>query len=296
MHATVTVLAEGLGHPEGPDVLPDGRVILANTYASEVSVWEPGADRATTYAYTGGGPNAVVRGSDGCLYLTNCPTVGKWVAPDPRPPSILRVTPSGAVEEVCTEVDGVPLLAPNDLAFGADRRLYFTDSGEWDPVNKPDPGRVYALARDGTAEVFADLGPTYPNGVAGEADGAIVWVESFYRRVRRKRPGGKVEDVCTLPEGHIPDGLKVDVEGNLWIAAFSSGAVDIVAPDGRLVDSLETGGSVPLNCVFGPAGELYVCDFGTADTSGSAPMCGRLLRFDVGVPGLPLFRGSVEPR
>ena len=40
MKRPVEVLAEGLGHPEGPDVLPDGRVVFANTYASELGVWE----------------------------------------------------------------------------------------------------------------------------------------------------------------------------------------------------------------------------------------------------------------
>ena len=39
-HAESRCVAEGLGHPEGPDVLPDGRVVFANTYASELGVWE----------------------------------------------------------------------------------------------------------------------------------------------------------------------------------------------------------------------------------------------------------------
>ena len=43
MKKPMTVLAEGLGHPEGPYVLPDGRVVFANTYLSEIAVWEPGA-------------------------------------------------------------------------------------------------------------------------------------------------------------------------------------------------------------------------------------------------------------
>ena len=39
--AQLEVLVEGLGHPEGPDVLPDGRVIYVETYASEIGVWDP---------------------------------------------------------------------------------------------------------------------------------------------------------------------------------------------------------------------------------------------------------------
>lgn len=81
MKRPVEVLAEGLGHPEGPDVLPDGRVVFANTYASELGVWEEGKGKST-YAHTGGGPNAAVIGSDGFVYNTQCPTVGGWVAPN----------------------------------------------------------------------------------------------------------------------------------------------------------------------------------------------------------------------
>ncbi len=74
-----------------------------------------------------------------------------------------------------------------------------------------------------------------------------------------------------------------------------AGGVDILAPDGTRKDFLETGG-VPLNCVF-HEGALYVTDFGdiTAVTD-QAPMDGRLWRVDVGVEGMPLFRGAIAAR
>ena len=79
MKKPVTVVAEGLGHPEGPDALPDGRVVYANTYASEVGVWEPGKGQGT-YAHTGGGPNACMLGSDGFVYITQCPSgAARWI-------------------------------------------------------------------------------------------------------------------------------------------------------------------------------------------------------------------------
>ena len=49
---------------------------------------------------------------------------------------------------------------------------------------------------------------------------------------------------------------------------------------------------MPLNCVFGGT-SLFVCDFGTTDTVTRPPMFGRLLRVDVGVDGMPLFRGAI---
>jgi gluconolactonase len=287
---TIEVIAEGLGHPEGPDVLPDGRVVFANTYKSEASVWEAGKG-VSTYAFTGGGPNACMLGTDGYVYITQCPTVGAWTAPERRPPSIQRAAPDGAVEIVATEVDGIRFNAPNDLTFGPDGRLYFTDSGDWDPETKPHPGYIFALEADGSGEVLAELEPVYPNGIVSEPDGSVVWVESYTLMVRRRRPTGTIEDVCRLPDGHVPDGFKIASNGDFWITAFSSGCVDIVSPDGELRDSVQTHG-VPLNCTFDGEGNLYVCDFGTADTSGVS-MGGRLLKIAVGEKGMPLFRGAV---
>ncbi|MFN0152995.1 MAG: SMP-30/gluconolactonase/LRE family protein [Gaiella sp.] len=290
MSTKVEVLVEGLGHPEGPCVLPDGRVVYANTYASEIGVWEEGKG-GSTYAYVGGGPNACMLGSDGWVYSTQCPTVGKWVAPESRPPSIQRSSPDGKVEIVATDADGIRFNAPNDLTFGPDGRLYFTDSGDWDAETKPDPGYIVVLEHDGTAHILEELTPTYPNGIVAEPDGSVVWVESYTRHVIRRRPDGTKSVLCTLPEGHIPDGLKIDTDGNFWITVFGAGGLDVIGHDGSYLRFVETGG-VPLNCAFGGS-TLYVCDFGTTDTSGGAPMGGRLVRFDAGVLGMPLFTGAV---
>jgi gluconolactonase len=287
----VEVLADGLGHPEGPCPLDDGRIVFANSYASEVGVWDP-SGRKSTYAHTGGGPNACMLGSDGCVYVTQCPTVGAWVAPERRPPSIQRVSPTGHVEVVVADVDGVALCAPNDLTFGPDGRLYFTDSGDWDPVNQPDPGYICVVEPDGTGRVIEELPPVYPNGIVAEPDGSIVWVESYTRRVVRRRPDGSSELLHELPEGHVPDGLKIDAEGNFWITTVSSGGVDVIARDGRALDFFGFG-AVPLNCVFHGT-SLVVCDFGTTDTGSAASMMGRLLKIDVGVAGMPLYRGAIS--
>jgi gluconolactonase len=291
MRRPIEIVAEGLGHPEGPDALPDGRIVFANTYASEVGAWEPGVGK-TTYAHTGGGPNACMLGSDGFVYLTQCPTVGAWVAPETRPPSIQRAAPDGTVEIVATEADGMKLNAPNDLTFGSDGRLYFTDSGDWDPVAKPDPGYICVIESDGSCRVLEELEPVYPNGIVAEPDGSIVWVESYTRRVVRRQPDGAKDVIHELAEGHIPDGFKIDADGNFWITTFGSGGVDIIGRDGSHMGFLETGG-VPLNCTFAGT-SLFICDFGTTVTGDATPMFGRLLKVDVGVSGMPLFRGAIS--
>jgi gluconolactonase len=231
-------------------------------------------------------------GTDGYVYVTQCPTVGAWRAPETRPPSIQRAAPDGTVEIIATEADGVPLNAPNDLTFGPDGRLYFTDSGDWDPVGKPHPGYICVLDADGSCHLLEELEPVYPNGIVAEPDGSIVWVESYTRRVVRRSPNGSTDVIHELAEGHIPDGFKIDNEGNFWITTFGSGGLDVIAPDGSYVDFLHTGG-VLLNCTFGGA-SLFVCDFGTTDTGDATPMFGRLLKVDVGVPGMPQFRGAIS--
>jgi gluconolactonase len=220
------------------------------------------------------------------------PTVGEWTAPDPCPPAIQRVSPDGKVEIVSSTADGKKLNAPNDLVFGPDGRLYFTDSGHWDPVVRPHRGYICVIEQDGSSRILEELGPVYPNGIVVEPDGALIWVESYTRRLVRRSSSGQTEVLRTLDEGHVPDGLKIDIDGNFWVTSFSSGGVDVVARDGSYIDFLETGG-VPTNCVFS-GNQLYLCELGPKDVQDPMPMKGRLLRIEVGVFGMPLYYGSIR--
>jgi gluconolactonase len=198
-----------------------------------LSVWTPDGT-VEQYAYTGGGPNATALGADGCVYVTqNGGVVGPWVAEDRRPGSIQRVTTSGEVEIVATEIDGIALRAPNDLAFGPDGRLYFTDpGGSYDPVARPDAGRVFALSPGGKGELIAELESVYPNGIVVERDGSVVWVESYEGSVKRRTTSGEVRELAVLPAGHAPDGLAVADNGSLYVTTTGSGGLDVLAPDG----------------------------------------------------------------
>jgi gluconolactonase len=284
-------LATGLAWPEGPALLPDGRVAFVETYASRISTWSPAGGRRLL-ADTGGGPNAVALGADDCLYLCqNGGVVGPWRAPRQRRPGIERVTLDGAVQTLVTEVEGQPLLAPNDLAFDAAGRLWFTDPGRYDPQARPDGGRVVALAADGSPEVVLDVGAVYPNGIVAEADGAVVWVESYTRAVRRRRLGGEVELVAVLDDGHVPDGLAVAADGSLWVTSVTSGGIDVVDPRGD-VERFVAVGAVPTNCAFAGS-TLYVTDGGRPGEGDAAEACGALWALETGVAGAVPFRGAV---
>lgn len=288
----VEELAGGLGHPEGPDILPDGRIVFVETYRSRLCAWSP--ERGVhLFADCGGGPNACVLGTDGVYITQNGGTVGAWRAETMSPPSIQRASLDGtAVETLVTEVDGSPLQAPNDLTFGADGTLYFTDPGDYDPVGRSQPGRVCALRPDGSCELLEERPRAYTNGIAGEADGSIVWVESYDREVWRLSTDGRSTHLATLDEGHVPDGLKIAASGDLWITAFMAHGIDVLAPDGTHRFFVETGG-VLCNCVF-VGDDIVITDFGdVAEVTGDAPMGGRLTRFSAGTTGMPLFRGAI---
>jgi gluconolactonase len=197
------------------------------------------------------------------------------------------------VETIATEVDGVALRMPNDLAFGPDGRLYFTDPGLWDLDARPDAGRLIALDRDGTGEVVAELDPVYPNGIVVEADGSLVWVESYTRRVCRLRAGGSVELLAELEDPRaIPDGLAVAADGSLYVAVLFAGGLQIVGPDGSDRGKLDVG-AVPSNCTF-RGGSLFVTDGGSElGTRGSLAPVGRLWRAEPATAGLEPFRGRV---
>lgn len=296
-NASVEVLAEDVAHPEGPDFLPDGRLVLVEGYRSRIVTWTR-AEGIRELARVGGKPYAVVVGSDEHLYVTQSGHVsGQWVGEHEAPPSIQKVSPDGSrVEVLCTEIEGIELKRPNDLAFGPDGRLYFTDPGVWGRAKQEDPGYVFVLNPDGTGEVVAERGPVFPNGIAFAADGSLLWSESTEERLARRRADGAVEIVVTLPEGHHAEGFKLDEDGNVWLTAFQAGGIHVVAPDGELLAFHETGG-VPVNCAFRD-GSLYIADFGPLDEryrdASGAYLQGRLLRMDVDVAGRPYHRGAIR--
>ena len=235
MKCPVTTLVEGLGHPEGPDVLPDGRIVMVETYTGKLVAWSSELG-LHDYALCGGGPNACVLGSDGAVYLTqNGGTAGAWKAAVMSAPSIQRAWPDGRCETVVDTDAGMTLQAPNDLTFGPDGRLYFTDPADYDPDN-PGPGRVFAIAPDGTGELLEDVSGSFPTASPSRPMARSCGSTPTVAASTAGACGGRSEPLCQLPDGHIPDGLKVDVEGNLWITAYSGGGIDVVRPDGTIID------------------------------------------------------------
>lgn len=286
------IILTEIGHAEGPVVLEDGRCVFCECYQGRLGVLNTDGSRGI-YAETGGGPNGAVLGLDGVVYVANNGgAVGPFRSADFGPGTIQRVLPNGEVETLLREVGGRQLLMPNDIVFGKDGRLYFTDPGRWDAEERPDDGYIYAFdISTGQSEVIASVGKSYPNGIVGEPDGSIVWVETYTQLVKRRRPSGEIETIHMFSDSQaMPDGLAVAANGDLYVATLSSGGLHVIAANGdnRFID---LGGTELSNCVFqGP--DLFMTDLGSkAGVTDEALYVGRLLSIKDLAPSFDMFRG-----
>jgi gluconolactonase len=268
-----------LGFTEGPVWTSDGRLLV--TSISRGCIYEIGAGAARVAAQTGGGPNGLTEGEGGVLYVAQNGGVfgaGERV-PVPAMPGIQRVA-GGEATYIAEGLD-----APNDLCFGPDGRLYFTDPRGPATGENTRPGRLYAMEIEGAPRLLAE-GPAFINGLAFGPDLRELYVaETFRQRVLLYRlQGGALsepQEFCRTDPG-FPDGLCFDEQGWLYVAATLAHEVQAFDGDGRRVGSYPCGdNSLPTNCCFGgPQGRtLFV-----TDSAG-----GRVLAFDLDVPGLALY-------
>ncbi len=283
-----TLLASGLGFPEGPAVLGDGRIVLCDGNIGELLAYENG--NISTYAHTGGSPWGTVLGADGAIYVTqggNVPGSGDFSAVS----GIQRVHPDGTVELLFSAVAGYQLYGPNDLAFGHDGRLYFTESGSEQDFrfDVRSPGRLFAVDGSGAGEMLLELPGVYPNGIAFDAQQRLYWTESMAHRVRRLENGEPVT-FCQLSDEHVPDGMAFAADGRLFVATTVSGGVTVISPEGAVLTEISLGEHAT-NCIF-DGSALYVTATREPDIEASA-RTGTFWRVETDATGLDLIPGRL---
>jgi len=235
-------LAASIGFTEGPVWLPPGELLVTSVSRGLVyRVPLDGADgTAEVAAETGGGPNGLALGPGGEVFVAqNGNATIQSRSPRPVRPGI-QVIRDGEVEDAV--VTGCS--APNDLVFGPDGLVWFTDPGQPDPcVRTLDPAtRRLERALDGIA---------FPNGLAFGLDPDELYVaDSDSGDILCFRRGGERRVHARLP-GTGPDGIAFDRDGNLYVAAFETDEVVVLDPAGERIAVLPTGDrSRPTNLCF----------------------------------------------
>lgn len=260
---------------EGPAVDAAGNVYAVNfSRQGTVGIVTPAGDARVWLALPGASvPNGLRFGRDGALFVADY--VGH---------TIYRVAP-GSNEPVPFAVEPA-MSQPNDLAILADGTLYASDP-DW----ANNTGRVWRIARNGAVTLAAgELGTA--NGIDVSPDGHTLYVnESVQRTIWAFTiaPDGALSNKRLVKrfEDHGLDGMRSDVDGNLYVTRHGKGTVVKLSPRGAVLREIALPGSKPSNiCFGGPDGRTaYVTEVEH----------GRLLQFRVDRPGLEWQRLHPQP-
>jgi sugar lactone lactonase YvrE len=188
--------------------------------------------------------------------------------------NVLRIDPK--TREVKVFAHEPKMNQPNDLAIAADGTLYASD-----PSWKNGNGQLWRIGTDGkTTLLDGQMGTT--NGVEVSPDGKTLYVnESLQRKIwafEIAADGVKGKRLHAEFPDHGFDGMRCDVDGNLFVTRYGKGTVAVVSPEGKVVREVDVLGKQPSNlCFGGPDGKtVYVTEVEKR----------RLVSFRVERPGL----------
>ena len=178
-----------------------------------------------------------------------------------------KIATDQPVKVLADRYEGKRLNSPNDVVSRRNGDLYFTDPvGLFRsyPRNASDPpkpeldfGGLYRLTTTGKLELLARDIP-FPNGLAFSPDDKRLYVSSSAPRkewmVYDVNPDGGIQngrvflDVTNEPGQNVPDGMKIDQQGNLY--ASGPGGLWVISSDAKHLGTIRVPGGVS-NCAFG---------------------------------------------
>lgn len=277
--AVIEVLAGGYDWTEGPVWVKDGGYLLfSDIPPNQIHRWKQGEGAKlylTPSGYTGTekrggevGSNGLIIDREGHLLLAQHGDrrIARMEAP--------LAAPQPKFTTLADRYDGKRFNSPNDLVQHSNGDIYFTDPAygmekQWDDPKREIPfAGVYRRGRDGQVTLLTrDM--TRPNGLAFSPDERRLYVAqsdaaAAIWRVFDVKADGTLENgrvlfdatSMTKTQKGLPDGLKIDVDGNLF--ATGPGGVFVLTPDGKHLGTIRTGQATS-NCAFGDDGRtLYM--------------------------------------
>lgn len=256
---------------EGP-LWIDGKLFFAEIPSNSIRTWTPGKGVSIFLQPSGykgtapyGGPEPGTNGMTADIH-------GRITVAGHAQRDIFRfesLDPNGTVTVLADTYKGKKLNSPNDLVYKSDGSLYFTDppyglrtQQDNDPDKQLDVNGVYRIPhardqkpgappeRDQLQLLVTDL--ARPNGIAFSPDEKYLYVNStqpkkIWMRYTVK-PDGTLTDAKLLYDATAdhrpggPDGMKVDVEGNIYSAG--PGGVWILSSEGKPLGTIVMPGRV----------------------------------------------------
>jgi gluconolactonase len=265
MDAVMEEVVEGFTWTEGP-VWVEGRLLFADITSNSMRQWQPQKGASIFLqpsgwkelrAYKGPEP-----GSNGMtLDVRGRVTVAGHAQRDVY--RLEKLDPAGPFTILADTYEGKRLNSPNDLVYKSDGTLYFTDPpygleshSDADPEKQLVVNGVYRIK--GALTHAAGAPPEHeklellikdlprPNGIAFSPDEKFLYVDNSqpqktWMRYTVQADGTLAQprllyDATADPRPGNPDGMKVDVEGNIYSAG--PGGVWIFTPEGKPLGTL----------------------------------------------------------
>ena len=251
----IEYLADGYGGAQGPAEGPlwwkeSGYLLFSDIHNNRRMKYQPGAG-ATLFQEPTNRANGLTRDLQGRL-----------IACEHDSRRVTRQELDGSITVVANSFQGRRLNRPNDVVVKSDGCIYFTD-----PWTSPAAPEQWDLTFAGVYRVTPDLGTlslliddfVLPNGLAFSPDESIVYINDTRRghiRAFDLLPNGmlakhtdRVFADLRGPEPGVPDGMKVDVEGNVYCGG--AGGIWVMDKTGKKLGRIVHGAPATTNLAFG---------------------------------------------
>ncbi len=269
--STVTVSAR-VAFLEGPAFDADGLLYFSDLVGNRILTMTP-AGVVSVFRADSGRTNGNTFDARG--RLISCE--GAEQGPGGRRRIVRTEIASGKVEVLTERFEGKRYNAPNDVCVDTKERIWFTDPYYGDDRSMLEMGAeaVYRIDPDGkVSRVISQPEIERPNGIAITPDNATLYVIDS-----NGKPGGnrkiwafdvdadgkpqKKRLVFDFGTGRGGDGMRLDVRGNLWVAAGISiprnagesadvpPGIYVISPAGQLLGRIPIFEDVITNLAFG---------------------------------------------
>jgi gluconolactonase len=247
--AKVERIATGMRWAEGPVWFGDGRFLLwSDIPNNRIMRWDEETEAVSVFRKPSNNSNGNTRDRQGRLLTCEH---------DAR--RLTRTEYDGSLTVIAESFEDRPLNSPNDVVCKTDGSIWFTDPpfgilGNYEGhVAKPElPTNVYRWDPKSKALTVVAGDIDRPNGLAFSPDESKLYIVEAgvaprVIRVYEVTDGGtrlgKSSVLITAEEKGTPDGLRVDVDGNLWVGwgmgAEGLDGVAVFNPEGKLIGRID---------------------------------------------------------